>query len=568
MSSNKRLLIIGLDGATGDIIEPLIAQGSLPNLARLMQQGVWNTLLSTVPPATFPAWTTCITGKNPGKHGLFDFTERVQGTYRVRFVNSTFRRAKSLWQILSEEGLRVGVMGLPATYPPEVVNGFMISGFDSPVAMSIDSSFVYPEKLLAEIKEQVGDYKISELQETVMDKQWYYDARQKIFQSLKRKADTALYLYRKEPWDCFMIHFGETDTGAHHFWKFHDPSSPRYCPVDDSLANAIRDVYRRVDSAIGEFTENLWENTQILLVSDHGSGGIGDKAISLNQWLCQEGYLHVNQTSSLLEKGLSFSKQWGLTCLPASFQEKVFRSPARFLAQRMESSARFGGIVWKKTAAFSEDLNYFPSIHINLCGREPEGNVSQGTEYERLRENIIEKLLTWQDPEAASPIVKRAWKREEVYSGHYVHLAPDIILELNTPDNYSYLCLPHKHFHPGQVLKKLHRKEMCGARSMSMSGSHRPEGVFIVSGEHLCCSGKMKEAVSLQDVCPTILSFFGLPVPDDLDGRPLNIFKGSSPPTYKQPVAPCAVLSPAPIPYTAEQEQSIEKKLQRLGYRE
>ena len=140
-----KLLIIGLDGATFDLIEPWADE--LPHLARLMREGAWGRLRSTVPPATFPAWTSFMTGVDPGQHGVFDFTRRVPGAYRVEFVNATHRRVPTLWRILSDAGLRVGVLGVPATYPPEHLNGFQISGFDAPIAVGIDRSFVQPPEL-------------------------------------------------------------------------------------------------------------------------------------------------------------------------------------------------------------------------------------------------------------------------------------------------------------------------------------------------------------------------------------------------------------------------------------
>lgn len=147
-----QILLIGLDGATWDLILPWVAEGRLPNLGALLREGSWGTLLSTVPPATFPAWSSFLTGLNPGRHGIFDFTRRKFGTYEVEFVNSTYRRGRSLFRIASEAGKRVGVIGVPATYPPEKVNGFLISGFDAPVATGIDPSFVYPRELFSEIR--------------------------------------------------------------------------------------------------------------------------------------------------------------------------------------------------------------------------------------------------------------------------------------------------------------------------------------------------------------------------------------------------------------------------------
>src|SRR5215510_5464616 len=150
------LLVIGLDGATLDLVRPWVAAGRLPVLADLMARGAWGPLRSTIPAATFPAWTSLVTGVNPGRHGVLDFTERVPGTHRVRFVNGSYRRAPALWTRLTRAGRRVAVVTVPATYPPEPVAGVMVSGFDSPLAAAADGSFVHPRSFYPELRRLVG----------------------------------------------------------------------------------------------------------------------------------------------------------------------------------------------------------------------------------------------------------------------------------------------------------------------------------------------------------------------------------------------------------------------------
>ena len=526
MCSKNRVLILGLDGASWDIINPLLRKGQLPAFESLVEDGLHSELVSTQPPYTFPAWTTLLTGKNPGKHGIFNFTEKIPGTYQLRFLNSTFRRSESIWQILSRHGLRVGVMGIPATYPPEDINGFMISGFDSPVSRNIDSSFVRPSRLYNDLKTISADYKISNLLENFMDEKWYYNARNKIFNSLDIKARTAMELYRREPWDCFMVMFGETDTACHHFWKFYDHMSPRHEKTGNNiLHDVIPDIYKKIDQIIKKFLDNTWDNTTILIVSDHGFGGVSDKAVSINKWLQQQGFLQLAAHNSAFDTALTMMRNTGLKYLPHSIQEKVFRSPLKMLAQRMESSSRFKGIVWDKTMAFSEDLSCFPGIYINLKGREPRGTVNEPDEYHNIREEIISKILKWTDPETNSRVVKNAWKREDLYNGDHVHLAPDIMIEFNTSSAYSYLCLPHNHFRGDETLKKIPTENLCGSRLFSMSGSHRQDGVFLCSGNMLSKTRNLSAKPSLQDITPTILSFFGIPVDRDMDGKVLDIFK-------------------------------------------
>ena len=206
--SSPRVVIIGLDGATFDLILPWIKTGKLPSIAKVLDSSSYGPLSSTHPPSTFPAWTTFMTGKNPGKHGIYDFTQHREDVYGIQFVNSTFRKGKTLWQLLSECGKRVGVLGLPATYPPEPINGFLISGFDSPVTTGIDRSFTYPRELYGELKKKLGPYTITDFQELRIGKGWHEDALDKILSTLERKAAYANYLLKKESWDCFMVLFG------------------------------------------------------------------------------------------------------------------------------------------------------------------------------------------------------------------------------------------------------------------------------------------------------------------------------------------------------------------------
>src|SRR5262245_54094121 len=200
------LLILGLDGATLDLVEPWATDGTLPNLARLMREGAWGRLASTVPAATFPSWTTFMTGVNPGRHGVFDFTRREPGAYAVRFVNATFRKAPTVWRILSSAGRRVSVLGLPGTYPPEPIHGYMISGFDTPVTTRSDASFVHPPSFAAEV-EEAGGFPFADFQEFHIGPGWHQRALGSLCDGIERKVHLAETLLARQRWDCFMLLF-------------------------------------------------------------------------------------------------------------------------------------------------------------------------------------------------------------------------------------------------------------------------------------------------------------------------------------------------------------------------
>jgi len=240
----SRVLLIGLDGAEPTLVERWMKDATLPNLARIARSGGFVPCTSTTPCATFPAWTTCVTGVNPGRHGIMDFTTMPRGEYGIRFVNSTWRAEPAIWNALSEAGKRVCVLGVPGTYPPEPVNGILVSGFDSPVTTGVDKSFVYPESAWPRVR----DWKFADFQEGDIGPGWHEMAHRKLLEGIAAKERIACDLISQEPWDFFMIVFGESDTVSHHFWLFHDEHSPRHRP---GFEHAIRHVYQRLDEAVG-----------------------------------------------------------------------------------------------------------------------------------------------------------------------------------------------------------------------------------------------------------------------------------------------------------------------------
>ncbi len=557
-----RLLIIGLDGATFDLIEPWV--GELPHLARLMREGAWGRLRSTVPPATFPAWTSLMTGVNPGQHGIYDFTRRIPGTYQVEFVNATHRRVPTLWRILCDAGLRVGVMGVPATYPPEHLHGFQISGFDAPVAVGIDRSFVYPPELYDEIRQAVGEYRTTDFQEVRIGPGWHAMAYRSLLEVLAVKQAIAAYLLQREPWDCFMALFGEADTVSHHFWLHHDPASPRHLAGAGEFGDAIRTVYRRLDEAVGALLA-LAPGAHVVIASDHGFGGAGAKAVHINRRLAECGLLRFRRRG-IADAGTDAVRRLALR-LPARVQERVFRRAGPWTGA-LESRRRFAGLDWAGTRAFSEEQNTFPGVWINQRGREPQGTVP-ADEYESARDAVIAALRAWRDPVTGQAVVAHAWRREEVYQGPYVSEAPDIVVEFALDHDYSY-AVQGSGGRPGLSVRVLGRREYLGAKGPGMNGTHRPEGVLLLAGPGIRSSIHLSRA-HITDVAPTILHLLGLPVPSYMDGRVLTeaLRPPPSPPRTGEGKGGRGdgerLVS---TPYTPAEEAAVAARLRALGYLE
>lgn len=552
----RAFLLLGLDGATFDLILPWAANGDLPTLAGLLERGTWGPLASTIPPASLPAWSTLLTGVNPGRHGIFDFTQRLPGQYRVAFLNATHRRRPTLWRLVGQTGRRVAALGFPGTYPPEPVNGLLVSGFDSPVATGIDRSCVYPPGRYREI----APYPLGGVQETRIGPGWHGHALQSLLLSIERRTAVAQGLRQRKTWDLFALHYGETDTVAHHFWAFHDPRSPRHDPADAAgLGDAIRQVYRAVDAALGRLLQPLSPETTMAIVSDHGTGGTGEWVLHLNRWLAAQGWLRfraelTGPAASLRRLGL---------LLPKRLQEWAFRGPLRGLVGHIESRSRLGGIDWPRTQAFSEEVNTLPAIWLNVQGREPAGTVPPGSAYERLRDEICAALESWPHPATGAPLVQRAWRREELYRGPWVHLAPDIVIEPALDRGYSVTFLGSGG-RTGPAARQLAPQERLGVKGGSMNGSHRPQGILILAGNGVR-AGRL-EGAALADIAPTTLAALGLPLPPDLDGQ---VLRQAFQPGFLSEVPGEAAGEVGPAqPYSSEEEACVQERLRGLGYRE
>ncbi|GMW00758.1 MAG: hypothetical protein AMXMBFR84_18950 [Candidatus Hydrogenedentota bacterium] len=522
-----RVVLIGLDGMDPALAERWMADGRLPNLDRLRREGSYLPCESVKPPVTFPAWTTCVTGVNPGKHGIFDFTTLVRGEHRLKFINSSHRRAPAVWNILSAAGKRVAVIGVPGTYPPEPINGIMVSGFDSPVATSVDRGCVYPPDRFDEVRH----WRFADFQESHIGPGWHAKALEKLHAKINDKEAILVRLLQQEPWDFFMTVFGESDTVAHHFWLFHDPDSPRHLP---GFEHSIRGIYERLDTAVGRLMASAGSGTTVMVVSDHGFGGSGTGVVHMNNWLAENGYLHFAPGRD------SVLKKVALRAIPTRWRGALFRR-MEGVATLAESRSRFAGIDWARTTAWSEELNYFPTVRVNVQGRDPYGLVPP-EEYDDFCNTLCKDLMTWE-------AVAKAYRNDAIYHGPYVREAPDIIVELALENGYSHSCLRKR---GGPPFRRLENRELFGGKERGMTGNHRPMGVFFSSRQTPC------GYATLEDIAPSVLAEIGIAGPD-MDGT--SLFAAYT------PSEDCAFAA-APAAYSPDQERQIEQRLRDLGYLE
>jgi predicted AlkP superfamily phosphohydrolase/phosphomutase len=555
----RPVLVIALDGATFDVIAPMMADGELPNLKRWIAEGSSSPLPSVTPPVTFPAWSSFMTGLPPGEHGIFDFSEKVPGDYRLRFVNSTDREAPSIFRRVSEVGESVLVLGLPATHPPEDLEGLLVCGFDAPVSTGTDARSASDPDRYREIAARLGPWMRPALNESAKASDFHERAISTLLDRVDRKRNFALEALAEMRAKndgalpaLTMIVFSESDTAGHHYWRDHDPHSPRHDPeVSDARHDALRNVYRRLDSACGDLRRAAGEDVLCVVLSDHGMGGASNKVVHLNRYLAEVGLLQRREgLGRFIDRAARRLRDLALAWLPASVAQQLFRR-ARAAAAELESRARFGGLDWSRTLAFSEEANTNPGIWINVAGREAQGIVAPD-DYEEVRERVLKELGAWRLP-SGKPVIARALRREEVHPGPFGDRAPDIVIELALDDGYGLSLVPTPWAEGGvqgagiASLRVLGSHESAGGRGRGMNGTHRSDGIWIATGP----GADAREAPTRLDrVAPWLAGAMGLAWNDSgatTDG----------PGSERDAVA-----------YDDEEEAMVAERLRALGYLE
>jgi predicted AlkP superfamily phosphohydrolase/phosphomutase len=562
-----KVLIVGLDAATLDLIGPWVAGGKLPNLELLMKNGAWGRLASILPPITPPAWTSFMTGKNPGKHGIFHFMEAQPETYGLRYLNAGSRRAKTVWRMLSDAGYTVGTMNIPFTYPPEQLNGFQISGMDTP---SEKSPFIYPPELRSELEGLLGRFRLDLRYLGFMSTDQKREQVLAEMESLDHQwLSASLHLIEKHPADVMMFTFMSIDTVQHYFWQYMDREHHLHDPVAaERFGDAVLRVYERLDEAVGQLLKKTSGDTSVLVVSDHGGGPTSDRVIYLNRYLAQLGLLYYRRDKSSALKKLGkkmVSGSYTLLRNALSSRQKSFlayKLPA--LRKRFETAVTsFSQIDWTRTRAYcSEVLASPPSIWINLKGVKPSGIVQQG-EYEPLLKFISDKLKELKDPRTNEPIIKRVFRRDEIFNGPFANEAADLILDWWESSQFSTSpSFPEHTAEPAVEISE--RKPATGAE---WGGTHRRDGILIAQGKPFK-KGVQIHGARLIDMAPTILHLLGQPVPEDMDGRVLHeLFE---PAFIEQNPVQAGVSAyfegEQEAQYSAEEAAIVEERLKALGY--
>ena len=510
-----RVLLLGLDGATFDVIKPHLEE--LPNFSKLLSQGVHGFLRTTMPPMTSPAWPSFATGKNPGKLDVYDFLKFRKKDLKVDITTSRDIKSETLWDIAGREGKKVCIVEIPLTFPLSRVNGIMVAGYPSPGS---EAGF-YPREIFREICRDVGEFK-DPVVPIHSEKEWEA-VSESLLNLLKNRRDVVVSLLKRESWDLFAVNFHHLDTIAHYFWFTSDPGHPKH---EDARKNEIPDLvlkgYREMDEIMGDVLSEMDDETDVFIISDHGQGPL-KKMVNLNNFLMEKGYITLRKNLRTRIKKVFFRaginpKNIYSILKFLGLQDLTVKFGRRRRAQVLDKFLSFSDMDWERTLAYS--FGSIGQIYINKDLLRAQDNGSE--KYEEIREKLVKDLSSLRDEEG-NPIVDEVFKKEEVYWGEYVDNAPDLLLKMR---NFEYISYPLFSTGKELLVKPIHGN----------SGGHRMEGIFIAYGPNIR-TGKEIDGVQIIDIAPTVLHLLGLPVPGDMDGRVvMEIFREGSDPFKRKPV--------------------------------
>jgi predicted AlkP superfamily phosphohydrolase/phosphomutase len=529
-----RTLLVGLDGATFTVLDPLMAEGVMPALSEIVERGVRAPLASTPNPLTPPAWTSLVTGRTPGHHGIFDFIRSEGGAGGVYFtLNTSYDvRCETIWSIASRHGRSVTALNFPVSAPPQPVNGYVVPGF---VPWKHLRRAVHPPGFYETLKAIPG-FNVRELtidmNQELKSIQWLPADEYEpwITWHIRRERQwfgIARAVLSQTPTDLLAVLFDGVDKLEHLCWRYLDPSLfPARPTAEEARIRALcLEYFREVDGFIRDLVALAGPDARVFLASDHGFGATSE-VFYANVWLERQGYLTWADSASQDDLG-------------------------RMAADRIKSHVV--GIDWARTTAYA----LTPSsngIHIRTAAKAGEPGVPPA-EYEAVRRRLIAELGALRHPRTGARLIRKVMTREEAFPGPAGDRAPDLTLVL---EDYGFLSV-------------LNADDIVKARP-EPSGTHRPDGIFVAAGPGIA-AGRALDGASIVDVAPTLLHSLGLEVPEDLEGRVLpgcyeDAFLARHPVASGPPtLAPDETLDPARGGLmSGDDEEKVMARLRGLGY--
>jgi len=518
--SAEKLVVVGIDGGSWNVLEPWCMNGVMPTLAGLRKQGSFGVLNSVIPPITPSAWTSLLTGQTPGRHRVLDFVRYDPATRSLALVNSSDLPAGHLFNLLRDARKDVIAVNLPMTYPPPELRGALVSGFGTP---SADSSFTYPPELREEVLDLAPGYRfgVDWQAKDAGDLAGLATDVESIAAAFTQRVQVARHLSADRPWNLLLVHLKFYDDFLHKAFGYTEPGA---APRGRTL---LRRCLSGLDSALADIAELAASaGAPMLVVSDHGFGSLRGRLYP-NALLHRWGYLALRGPLGRLAH--KAHKQ---------FAPKGAGMAAQDLAARIP-------LDWPRTRAYVMYTGPCPFVYVNRRGREPHGVVGP-EEVEALVAELAGRFRDYRHPAAQGPVFEQAIPGTEFFAGQ----------DTSTPD---LVLVPQEGLVPR---RRLSRPGSEVEPVDTLEGYHRQAGLWLAAGANV--RQGMTEEAGLADILPTVLAALGVPLPPDLDGRPMDIF--TDPPEISHSTASAAGTGPRRDVYSSDEEARVRRRLRDLGY--
>lgn len=543
-----RVLLIGWDGAEPALVEPWVKQGLLPTLGELARRGTAGRIRSTTPPVTPPAWTSAVTGVDPGRHGIYSFTRPSLADYGEQLVSAAERQAPSIWHYLSAGKRTVGVFNLSLSYPPEPVNGFLFAGFDAPV---FTAQIVYPHEAFRIATRNISGYVHEGLGEVQGEA-----AVEAINRQIRQQRDMLFNLTKEIPVEVLAVNYNAPDHVHHHAWPLNSTAEQVAADTEGPVAL----VYRHLDGILGDLLERFSdEDTHVVLFSDHGGGGMRGH-LSLAQALEEGGFL-VRRGEARLSV-VARLRRLARRALPRTLKSRLWALAGSRRREQMAHSLRaalVANVDWSRTRAFPWGSSGF--VQVNLQGREPQGCVPPA-ERDRVLEEVEAFLREIRDPRTGRPVVGGLYRGEDLFRPPRVGYPPDLLAE---GVDHEYAVMPQWE---GWGPEAPHGLRLVGANERYLRGitaNHRPWGILVTAGPAVT-PGAPVPPLSMVDIAPTVLYLAGQAIPEGLDGRLARCLWDTGVEPKGEIAEVVSMPGPNAAPYTAAEQAAVEERLRDLGY--
>jgi predicted AlkP superfamily phosphohydrolase/phosphomutase len=539
LMSRDRVLVIGLDGGTLDVIGPLAAAGLMPTFRELIERGRSGILRSTIPWYTIPGWASLMTGVQPQKHGLLYWVASDPSDYFEnrrpgrRFVTSRDIPFPTFWDVAGALGKRVAIVNMPLTYPAWPVNGTLITGLLTPA--DAQNGTCYPEEVLHSFPGYRVDLSASREAAspdapsnaiTERNLPSYLEELIQLTEGRSRVGEALL----GEGVDLGVVAFVGPDRISHKAWP--EQAALVAGRASGRIGGLVEEYYRVLDGAVGKLIKQAGSGTSVMIVADHGFGPPAQQSFGVNGWLASRGYLHLR--AERVQR--TFSSQRML---------KRLAGPAARMWKRRRGVVGAPLVDWSRSSAYAILYPHTRAfgIVVNQTGAKREGWVGPDEAREVL-ERLRSELLSLED-DSGRRVIRRIFNTEEKRAESPSF--PDLMVETES------------HFLPKEGLR---RAGLFGSIPSVRSGLHDPDGIFILAGPKVQGTGPAN--ADIVDVAPTVLALLGIRAPEYMEGRVLEQFIDlqslTDPPmTIEGPSGSQAEVSEV-------ERQEIEAHLQALGY--